>query len=148
MIAHGHGAGTRPAKRVCYGMNPAHLGLIEATAKRFWKRLGGIAPDYYGSDDFQCDLALIYAKLKTEFQDDNDIARAFVARVDQFSKNKVGKFLNEKVMEPSGRKEIEIPKLEFLRLAKTMTNGQLAKKYGCSTRTIINRKKEWGVGQL
>ena len=94
-----------------YGMNPEHLGLIEATAKRFWGRLSKVAPDYYGQDDFQCDLALIYAKIKNEFQDDNDIARVFVARSYQFSKNKIGEFWNEIVMEPGGGKEIEIPKL-------------------------------------
>lgn len=130
-----------------YGMNPEHPGLIEATAKRFWGRLFKVAPDYYGQDDFHCDLALIYAKTKNEFQDDNDIARAFVTRADQFSKNKVGEFLNEMVMEPEGRKEIEIPKLEFLRLAKTKTNKQLAEKYGCTTRTIINKKRKWGILQ-
>lgn len=145
MIGLGHGAGTRPAKRTNYGMNPDHLGLIEATARRFWKRLGDIAPDHYGLDDFEGDLALVYAKAKGEIQDDNDLAPIFVTRADQFTKDRIKAFLADLRMEPPGRTKADIPMLEFKRLAKTMTNRQLAKKYGCTARTIINRKREWGL---
>lgn len=139
------GGETLPHKRTSYGMNPDHLGLIEAKAKQFWKRLGDIAPDYYGLEDFEGDLAVVYAKAMREFQDDNDLAPVFVTRADQFTKDRIKAFLADLNMVPSGRAKADIPMLEFKRLAKTMNNGQLAKKYGCSIRTIINRKKEWGL---
>ena len=128
------GGETLPHKRTSYGMNPDHLGLIEATAKRFWKRLGDIAPGHYGLEDFKGDLALVYSKAMREFQDDNQLAPVFVTRADQFTKDRIKAFLVDLRMEPPGRAKADIPMLEFKRLAKTMTNGQLAKKYKCSTR--------------
>lgn len=139
------GGETLPHKRVHYGMNPDHLGLIEAKARQFWKRLDDIAPDYYGLEDFEGDLALVYAKAKGEIQDDNELAPAFVTRAEQFTKDRIKAFLADLYMEPPGRAKADIPMLEFKRLAKTMTNGQLAQKYRCSIRTVINRKKEWGL---